>query len=224
MGELCWWSDRYPEPRALLECEGRAYMCLFSVDKKAAMAMCSAIRFTHIGRVTFAALSLSLLPPLRLHTNLKAKLKFLMMVLPQSVVLPECEAVDVLQPGDAELVTAHWDHSDEESYVQKRIELGSSACVRGPEGEPLSWGLTHSEGAIGVVHTMVASRRCGMGTRVVTALARLIRERGLVPFCYVGEKNEGSRRMFERLGFEPAGAVFWVLCDGIPEPSDDSED
>jgi len=176
--------------------------------------------------VTFAALPLAFLGPLRLRANLKAKLKFGLFLYEGPVGVDIMgEGLGELTVGDAVLVTEHWDNSDELSYISSRISSGApTACARDEAGEAVAWGLTHSEGAVGAVYTLESSRRQGLGEQVVKELTRRLLARGQSPFCYISEKNEASAGLFEKCGYvRHSQAVFWALCQGpAPPDSDDS--
>ena len=168
------------------------------------------------------------LAPLRLRANLKAKLKFglfLYQGCAPGEARPDSHGeISELAVADAEVVTAHWDHSDERSYIEARIEGGPSACIRSEAGDPMAWGLTHSEGAIGVVFTLESARRQGFGEKVVRALTTRLLAKGQVPFCYIAEKNEASAHLFEKCGYvRQPQPVFWALCQGAAPPESESD-
>lgn len=223
-----WWVDCFPEPRAILHRESATYHTLYAEDKDAAKAAIDAVDFSQ--PVVLAALPLPFLIPLRLRARVKAKLRFDMYVHVagnQAVCEKEAEegiCVDVLQLEDAELVTAHWEHSDEVAYVEERIVSGPSACIRSADGTAVSWALTHAEGAVGAVYTMESERRKGHSARVVAALTERMRSRGLQPYCFIGASNDASAALFTKLGYAAqGGSFFWAMCDGAIPPDSDSD-
>jgi 8-oxo-dGTP diphosphatase len=114
--------------------------------------------------------------------------------------------VSPLRPEDAPLVNRCWEHEDEETlgYVRWRIESGPSCAIFTGEGRsrrPLSWVLTHRDGAMGMMFTLPEARRRGYGRSVTIALAREILRRGRIPFLYTFHSNLPAQRMVEKLGF-----------------------
>jgi GNAT superfamily N-acetyltransferase len=111
-----------------------------------------------------------------------------------------------LRPEDAALVNECWEHHDEETigYVRWRIETGPSCAIF--EGEsrsqrPVSWALTHGDGAMGMMFTLPEARRRGYGLSITVALAREILKRGKIPFLYTLHSNVPAQQMIEHVGF-----------------------
>jgi len=220
-----WFADQFPGSMALLHQESPSYMSIYAQNKKAAAIVLSAVNFSSEKYITLAGIQLPLLIPLRLKANLKAKLKFGLFVYDGSATEEDNldPVMDSLQERDAELVTKHWDHSDEISYIKARIDKAPTAVVRGEDDAPLAWALTHSEGAVGVLYTLENSRRQGLGERVARSITNRLLMDGRVPFCYIADNNEASTRLFEKLGYKKqAQPVFWAMCEG-PTAADSSD-
>lgn len=110
-----------------------------------------------------------------------------------------------LRLEDAALVNECWEHHDEETigYVRWRIETGPSCAIFAEESRsprPLSWALTHGDGAMGMMFTLPEARRRGYGLSITVALAREILRRGRPPFLYTLHSNLPAQRLIERVG------------------------
>jgi ribosomal protein S18 acetylase RimI-like enzyme len=97
------------------------------------------------------------------------------------------------------------------AYVRGCIERGPTAAVL-REGRPMSYGLTHADGSIGILHTEPALRRQGLGRQVLSALVRKLLERRAMVYAYVAVGNVPSIALMEATGLRAVqdGAVVTV--------------
>lgn len=91
--------------------------------------------------------------------------------------------------------------------------LGRAGAERGvvsraADGAIAAWARLYTDGVIGQiedVQTLVAHRRCGHGEAVVRAALAASRAAGHALTFLWADADDAPRRMYERLGFTPAG-------------------
>ncbi|XP_053476459.1 glycine N-acyltransferase-like protein 3 isoform X2 [Ictalurus furcatus] len=88
-----------------------------------------------------------------------------------------------------------------EPLVRSMILNYPSCCVLDSEGQPVSWILTYSDCAMGVLYTLPEHRRKGYGKALITILAKKLHSEGYPVYCFVEEENQLSYRLFKGLGF-----------------------
>jgi hypothetical protein len=109
-----------------------------------------------------------------------------------------------LRPEHADLVNRHWEHADAPEYVRWMIERGPTAAVY-EDGEPVSWAVVHSDGQMGLMHTLEGARGKGLALSVTASLAGEVLDRGGVPFLYTITENMAAQALVEKAGFRRWG-------------------
>jgi ribosomal protein S18 acetylase RimI-like enzyme len=116
---------------------------------------------------------------------------------------PDAEAVE-LTPADVPEMLELVARTEPGPFLPRTIELGNYLGIRrnheliamaGERMHPPGWT------EISAVCTDERFRGQGLGTRLVHAVAALIRERGEVPFLHSAASNTGAIRLYEALGF-----------------------
>jgi ribosomal protein S18 acetylase RimI-like enzyme len=99
-------------------------------------------------------------------------------------------------------------------FTERTIELGTYLGVRrdgrliamaGERLHPPGWT------EISAVCTDEAYRRTGLATRLIRAVAAVIRERGETPFLHVMARNEAAIRLYESIGFTIRRKVVFLV-------------
>jgi len=133
-------------------------------------------------------------------------------VLPTSVpATPVHPDASPLRPDDAVRVHRRSEYRDlaPASYIRDRIERGPSVGIR-RGGELVAWGLTHDDGALGMIHVLPDARRQGLGAAILASLAHLALAAGSIPFSHIEETNPASIGMHRRVGFVADRQISWV--------------
>ncbi|XP_060781460.1 glycine N-acyltransferase-like protein 3 isoform X2 [Neoarius graeffei] len=105
-----------------------------------------------------------------------------------------------------------------EKIIRDMIMNFPSCCVLDSEGQPVSWILTYSCCAVGMLYTLPEHRRKGYAKALVTILAKKLHSEGCPVYCLIEEENQLSYRLFTNLGFteDPSfritGFKFNQLC------------
>lgn len=126
--------------------------------------------------------------------------------------------VSSLNESHIALVNSTWkfgcgDFSDR--YIREMIMNYPSCCVLDSEGRPVSWILTYTSGAMGMLYTMPEYRRKGYAKALVATLAKKLHSEGYPVFCFIELKNQASYRVFSSLGFtaDPSYRATWFICE-----------
>ncbi|XP_043647506.1 uncharacterized protein LOC122616201 [Drosophila teissieri] len=139
--------------------------------------------------------------------------------LPSSEVLswkpslnPSCK-VAYLSPKHAELVDKHWAYRSADSLTLIRgfMDNNLTAGVFDIQGEPLAWCLRSPHGSLSNLHVLSSHRRKGLGSLAVRFLAHEIKSTGSEVLATVVPENEGSQKMFEKLGFKRINTLYWAV-------------
>ncbi|XP_060781455.1 glycine N-acyltransferase-like protein Keg1 [Neoarius graeffei] len=88
-----------------------------------------------------------------------------------------------------------------EGFIRDMIMNFPSCCVLDLEGQPVSWILTYSSGAVGMLYTLPEHRRKGYAKTLVTILAKKLHSTGCPVYCLIEEENQPSYGLFTSLGF-----------------------
>ena len=209
-----WWTDRWPNPKAVL-CHGRGSYSFFAQDEKAAAYVLDNIDWNV--EVSFSGLEYQFLPFVKQRAkDVQDNPCYLYQLQREgfcSHTFLEVEdfRIDSLCREDASQVTTYWTYGDTEDYPLARIHQAPTACIR-KGGEPVSWALTHHDGSIGMVFTLQEHRRKGFAKAVISMLVKKQILAGRMPYCFIVEGNEASQRLFEELGFVEQSKVCWVHC------------
>ncbi len=133
-------------------------------------------------------------------------------VLPDTAALPPPHpAATPLDPSDADQVHHLSEYRDlaPADYIRRRIERGPSTGIT-LDGRLVAWGLTHDDGALGMIHVLPEARRRGLGAAILTTLAHLVCERGRLPYSHIEDDNAASVAIHLRAGFEAGETVRWL--------------
>lgn len=95
------------------------------------------------------------------------------------------------------------------AYLEDRLKRSFSAAVF-VEGKLAAWGLTHDDGALGVLHVPEEYRGKGYGKEILISLIHQSRKLGKLPFVQIEEKNFAATSLAERLGFVKDRRVNWI--------------
>jgi hypothetical protein len=123
---------------------------------------------------------------------------------------PNLHPTAPLRPEHAALVNSHWEHGDEGTvdYIRWRIEDGPSFAVY-EQREPVSWGLTHWDGALGPLFTLPHARGRGYGACITWQLTVEVLARGETPYLFTLQQNLPPQRLARRFGFRQGGDARW---------------
>ncbi|EDV59285.2 uncharacterized protein LOC6541451 [Drosophila erecta] len=121
--------------------------------------------------------------------------------------------VAYLTPNHADLVDRHWAYrsADSLSLIRGFMENNLTAGVFSTQGQPLAWCLRSPHGSLSNLHVLSSHRRKGLGSLAVRFMAHEIKSTGSEVLATVVPGNEGSRRMFEKLGFTPINKLYWAV-------------
>ncbi len=116
-----------------------------------------------------------------------------------------------LRPADADRVHRLSQYRDlaPADYIRARIERGPSVGIQ-HSGELVAWGLTHDDGALGMIHVLPEARRQGLGAAVLASLAHLVLTTGHIPFSQIEEDNTPSIALHRALGFVADRRISWL--------------
>lgn len=169
----------------------------------------------------FASLEEWMLPVLSGYGAIEWQLKTYRYLLPEEVPVspPEREVRD-LEPALAPFIFTHSDYQQytSEEYIVDRIEKGISAVIM-EKGQPVAWGLTHDDGALGFLHVMPEYRGRGYGMDISRALIMKKRKLSKPVFLNIEPENHPSRQLVSRLGFIQDRKISWIKLETPPAPS-----
>lgn len=100
-----------------------------------------------------------------------------------------------------------------EQMVRKMIQNFPSCCVLNSDGQPVSWILTYSSCALGMLYTLPEHRGKGYAKALITTLAKKLYSYGYPVYCFIEEENQISYKIFTRLGFieDPSYRTVWLM-------------
>lgn len=120
-----------------------------------------------------------------------------------------------------ELTTAHssyvysvWKHSSEESakdYIEWTIETQPSVAVFDSEDKVIAFMIRQYYGSMGMLYVEPNYRKQGLGTLVITELAKKLLASGENAFVHVEKMNKVSLQFHRKCGFKSIvnGEVLW---------------
>ena len=140
-----------------------------------------------------------------------------------------------LKEEDASKIWTHWDlnHFDSEGRIRQDIihfpsvgirERGTTDSAESPQetdGTLVSWICTTKYGWMGTTFTLPQHRRRGLACMATVALARQLLQEGLLASVAIENKNIGSIKFHESLGFERQNAISGILL--VPEEAAEQE-
>lgn len=121
--------------------------------------------------------------------------------------------VAYLTSNYAELVDKHWAYRSADSITMIRgfMENNLAVGVFDNQGEPLAWCLRSPHGSLSNLHVLSSHRRMGLGSLAVRFMANEIKLKGSEVLATVVPENEGSQKMFEKLGFNNINKLYWAV-------------
>lgn len=95
---------------------------------------------------------------------------------------------------------------------QRKLFANIGAYQKTDDGleELMGWCFLLQSGAMGALQVREEFQGKGIGTLVTIGMAKLLAKEGKDSFGYVGPTNFSSRTIFERLGFEKIGTIYWL--------------
>lgn len=116
-----------------------------------------------------------------------------------------------LDPSDARHIhqLSEFPELAQADYIHDRICAGPSAGIRAA-GKLVAWGITHDDGALGLIHVLPSARRQGLGAAIIATLSHLILARGRIPFSHIEDSNTASIALHLRAGFEAGPEIRWL--------------
>ncbi|KAH8412244.1 hypothetical protein KR009_000802 [Drosophila setifemur] len=113
----------------------------------------------------------------------------------------------------ASLVDQHWTYRSANSLplIRGFMNTNVSAGVFDTQGKPLAWCLRSPHGSLSNLHVLSSHRRKGLGSLAVRFMAQKIVASGSEVLATVVFENEGSQKMFEKLGFEAINKLYWAV-------------
>lgn len=121
-----------------------------------------------------------------------------------------------MSDSDAPLADSLWPnrHSGSLFFLRRLIKWNPTigAYKQHPNGSEtlLGWSFVLQAGALGALQVRSEFQSQGIGTLVTAAMARQLSDLNKDTFGFVGLANINSRKMFERLGFQGIGTIFWL--------------
>ena len=98
------------------------------------------------------------------------------------------------------------------AYVEERISKSISAAIM-KKDKLVAWGLTHDDGALGLLHVLDEYRKKGYGKEILISLIHQNRSLDKTSFAQIEEKNTKATNLIEQLGFVKDRRVSWVKLD-----------
>ena len=86
----------------------------------------------------------------------------------------------------------------------------------------MSWVRSTKMGYIGTTFTLPQHRRRGLAGMATVALARQLLQEGLLAYVAIENKNIGSIKFHESLGFERQNEIFGILLEPAEAADQDS--
>lgn len=123
-------------------------------------------------------------------------------------------SVSSLDESHIGLVCQTWKFGRNEGalrMIQNMVANFPSCCVLDADGKPVSWILTYTSCAIGMLYTQPEHRGKGYAKVVVNSIARRNHALGYPVHCFIEEENTLSYRLFKSMGFteDPSYRATW---------------
>uniref|UniRef100_A0A3B4WED5 Glycine N-acyltransferase-like protein n=1 Tax=Seriola lalandi dorsalis TaxID=1841481 RepID=A0A3B4WED5_SERLL len=118
------------------------------------------------------------------------------------------------------LVNQTWKFGKNEAAMRMMHNMTAnfpSCCVLDAERKPVSWILTYSSCAMGMLYTLPEHRGKGYAKVLVGTMARRLLAEGYPVYCFIEEENTVSYRLFKNLGFteNPSYRETWFAFNYI---------
>ncbi|KFB42252.1 hypothetical protein ZHAS_00009931 [Anopheles sinensis] len=130
-----------------------------------------------------------------------------------NIELPAGVRLGTLSAEHAPRVNSLWPHSTVGSeFLVKRLILWNPTVALFDEStnELLAWCLQLPTGAQGVLQVPAEHARKGYGTIIVNAMAKKLAKMGQNSYAYIIDTNEPSRALFDKVGFQNVGTMYWA--------------
>ncbi len=118
--------------------------------------------------------------------------------------------IDGIREDEYEFVADLAQYGEGTSYLSERLARAPHVAVR-VEGELAAYMIVHSNGSIGMLHTVEKFRNRRLGRFAASALAEKQFARGMPVYCYIVDGNTPSQRVFTSLGFSRVADVSWCV-------------
>ncbi|XP_029963084.1 glycine N-acyltransferase [Salarias fasciatus] len=141
-----------------------------------------------------------------------------MMTLEDATKLPDIDSTGIsvssLDESHVGLVCQTWKFGRNEGalrMIRNMVVNFPSCCVLDSDGTPVSWILTYTSCAIGMLYTQPEHRGKGYAKVVVTSLAKRNHALGYPVYCFIEEENALSYGLFQSMGFteDPSYRATW---------------
>lgn len=163
----------------------------------------------------FAAIDEWMVPHVASGRSMKWTLQLKQFVLPSRVQLPAISPhIGTLSPDETEYIYENYEYRGYTApdYLRERIVRGPTVAAY-EQGELVGWAFTHDDGAMGFLQVLAEYRRTGIGSRLVLALSRKVRDQGRIPFAYIETENTAAIRLMQELGFVVQREVRWFALE-----------
>ncbi|XP_023281440.1 glycine N-acyltransferase-like protein 3 [Seriola lalandi dorsalis] len=149
-----------------------------------------------------------------------------MMILEDVSKLPSLDSINpgiclsCLDESHIGLVNQTWKFGKNEAAMRMMHNMTAnfpSCCVLDAERKPVSWILTYSSCAMGMLYTLPEHRGKGYAKVLVGTMARRLLAEGYPVYCFIEEENTVSYRLFKNLGFteNPSYRETWFAFNYI---------
>ena len=127
--------------------------------------------------------------------------------------------VKPLGPEYANFINDNWKFKSDTSFLwiqsqcQNNMAFGTFTTLDTDDEfkEPNSWIMAYTHCALGLLKTK--DEWCGNGCAkaCIKSLSNHLLKFGITPFCFIEDFNQGSMKLFEKLGFEKTHDCSWII-------------
>ncbi|XP_067381034.1 glycine N-acyltransferase-like [Channa argus] len=142
-----------------------------------------------------------------------------MMILEDVSKLPSVDSSGIslssLDESHLGLVNQKWKYGSDDvamGMIRNMISNFPSCCVLDAEGKPVSWILTYSTCAMGMLYTLPEHRGKGYAKALISTMAKKLSAKDYPVYCFIEEQNIISYSLFKSLGFteDPSCRETWL--------------
>ncbi|EDW75791.2 uncharacterized protein Dwil_GK15128 [Drosophila willistoni] len=128
-----------------------------------------------------------------------------------TIEIPPGVTLKTLQLKDAETINEIWPHREPGSidFVNRLIKYNVNVGAYDDSGKLVAWCLRLPIGSLGLLQVLESHKRLGLGNLMVRYLSKQISALGDEVLAPVVHVNTPSRKMFEKLGFQPIDRLYW---------------
>uniref|UniRef100_A0AAG5DGD4 Glycine N-acyltransferase-like protein n=1 Tax=Anopheles atroparvus TaxID=41427 RepID=A0AAG5DGD4_ANOAO len=114
--------------------------------------------------------------------------------------------------ADTDFVSKQWVHNEPmfANLPGRLIDRNPSLGVYDEKDQLVAWCLIDQTGSLALFQTVVLHQRKGLGRAIIDHFARQLHKEGILPQALIVECNQGSRSLFEKLGFEVVNQWCWI--------------